>query len=108
VKKLKARFVVRGYEQIEGVDYFDTFSPVVQWSTIRLMFVLSIMLGLKTCQVDYTLAFVQAKASPGTYIEMPKLFDIPGKVLACPSAFCSIKDITNQYHAQEMLQSKHF
>jgi hypothetical protein len=42
VKKLKARFVVRGYEQIEGVDYFDTFSPVVQWSTIRLMFVLSI------------------------------------------------------------------
>jgi hypothetical protein len=81
VKKLKARFVVRGYEQIEGVDYFDTFSPVVQWSTIRLMFVLSIMLGLKTCQVDYTLAFVQAKASPGTYIEMPKLFDIPEKVL---------------------------
>jgi hypothetical protein len=81
VKKLKARFVVCGYEQVEGVDYFDTFSPVVQWSTIRLMFVLSIMLGLKTCQVDYTLAFVQAKASPRTYIEMPKLFDIPGKVL---------------------------
>ena len=45
------------------------------------MFVLSILLGLKTCQVDYTLAFVQAKAAPGTYIEMPKLFEAPGKIL---------------------------
>lgn len=81
VKKLKARICVRGDQQILNVDYFDTFSPVVQWSTIRLMFILSLMLNLHTVQVDYTLAFVQAKADPGTYVEMPKLFEIPGKVL---------------------------
>ena len=62
VKKLKARLVARGDQQIEGVDYFDSFSPVVQWSTIRLLLILSIMLGLETVQVDYTLAFVQAPA----------------------------------------------
>ena len=39
------------------------------------------MLGLKTVQVDYTLAFVQAPAEPGTYVEMPRLFEIPGMVL---------------------------
>ena len=81
VKKLKARIYVRGDQQVHNVDYFDTFSLVVQWSTIRLMFILSIMLGLKTVQVDYTLAFVQAPAEPGTYVEMPRLFEIPGMVL---------------------------
>ena len=81
VKKLKARICVRGDQQVQDVDYFDTFSPVVQWSTIRLMFILSILLNLKTIQVDYTLAFVQAPADPGTFLEMPKLFEIPGMIL---------------------------
>ena len=49
-----------------NVDYFDTFSSVVQWSTICLMFILSIILNLHTVQVDYTLTFVQAAADTGT------------------------------------------
>ena len=81
VKKLKARICVRGDQQVQDVDYFDTFSPVVQWATIRLMFIISIMIKLKTVQVDYTLAFVQASAEPGTFIEMPKMFEIPGMIL---------------------------
>ena len=81
VKKLKARLCARGDQQIGGVDYFETYSPVVQWSTIRLMLVLSILLGLETMQVDYTLTFVQAPASPGTYIEMPKMFELDGMIL---------------------------
>lgn len=39
------------------------------------------MLKLKTVQVDYTLAFVQAPADPGTYVEMPQLFQLSGKIL---------------------------
>ena len=60
IRKLKARFCARGDKQIEGVDYFDTFAPVVNWTTIRLMLILSIILGLSTHQVDYTAAFVHA------------------------------------------------
>ena len=80
VKKLKARLVARGDQQIEGVDYFDSFSPVVQWSTIRLLLILSIMLDLETVQVDYTLAFVQAPAENDTFVEMPRMFEMPGYV----------------------------
>ena len=80
VKKLKARLVARGDQQIEGVDYFDSFSPVVQWSTIRLLLIMSIMLNLKTIQVDYTLAFVQAPAENNTFVEMPRMFEVPGYV----------------------------
>ena len=81
VKKLKARFCIHGGQQEEGVDFDDTFSPVVGWSTVRIMLILSIVMELKTKQVDFTLAFVQAKLDPGTYIEMPRLFEEEGKVL---------------------------
>ena len=75
VKKLKARLCVRGDQQIAGFDYYETFSPVVQWTTIRLMLILSILLDLKTVQVDYTLAFAQAPAPEGTFVEISKMFE---------------------------------
>ena len=81
VKKLKARFCVRGDLQKEHIDYFDTYLPMGQWSTIRLLLVASIILQLETKQVDFTLAFEQAKADPGIYIEMPRIFDVDCHVL---------------------------
>jgi hypothetical protein len=81
VKKLKARFCVRGDLQKKHIDYFYTYSPVVQWSTVRLLLILSIILQFETKQVDFTLAFVQAKADPGIYIEMPRMFEMDGYVL---------------------------
>ena len=80
VKKLKARLCVRGDLQ-QTDDAFDTYSPVVQWSTVRLLLIISIILQLETKQVDFTLAFVQAKAAPGTYIEMPRMFELDGYIL---------------------------
>jgi hypothetical protein len=80
VRKLKARWCVRGDQQIEGVNFFDTYAPVVAWSTVRLLLILSVTLGLATKQVDYTLAFVQADLDEEVYVRMPKLFEQPGHV----------------------------
>jgi len=60
IRKYKARFCVRGDKQIIGIDVFETYAPVVQWSSVRLCFILSTVLGLASRQVDYTNAFVQA------------------------------------------------
>ena len=46
LRKLKARFCVRGDKQEAGVDYFETYAPVVSWTTIRMMTTLSIVMGL--------------------------------------------------------------
>ena len=78
MKKLKARFCVCGDVQKQTINYFDTYSPVVQWTTVRLLLIMSIILKVQTKQVDFTLAFVQTKAEPGTYIEMPKMFEEDG------------------------------
>jgi hypothetical protein len=76
-RKTKARFCVRGDRQIEGVDYFDKYAPVVSWSTVRLLLCLSISNGWKTRQVDFSNAFVQAKLKEDVYISLPAMFEGP-------------------------------
>ena len=71
-RKLKSRLCVRGDQQIEGVDFFDTYAPVVQWSTVRMMFILSLQLGLASTQVDYVSAFCQAPIEEEVYVGLPR------------------------------------
>ena len=40
LRKCKARFCVHGDKQVEGVDYFEMYAPVVQWKTVQLMLIL--------------------------------------------------------------------
>ena len=47
VKKFKARFCARGDQQLEGVDFFQTYAPVVQWMMVCLMPILEVLLQLK-------------------------------------------------------------
>jgi len=74
LRKCKARFCVRGDKQVEGVDYFETYAPVVQWSTVRCLLIMSIVLDLKTQQIDYSNAFCQAEIEEEVYVELPKDF----------------------------------
>ena len=60
LKKLKARHCARGDTQQEGVDHFETCSPVVNWTTARLMLILTAQLQLETKQVDHAAAFAHA------------------------------------------------
>jgi Reverse transcriptase (RNA-dependent DNA polymerase) len=72
---------VRGDLRREGIDYFDTYAPIVSWTTVPLLLVLSVVLGLYMVQVDYTLAFVQVDIDDEIYIEMPRKFEIDRHVL---------------------------
>jgi hypothetical protein len=72
--KYKARYCCRGDMQTEGIDYFDTYAPVVQWSTVRLVLTLALKHGWATRQVDYTNAFAQADIQEEVYIEPPRGF----------------------------------
>ena len=75
-KKFKARFCVRGDRQIEGIDFFETWAPVVQWTTVRAMMILAAKQKMFTAQADITAAFVHAPLAENEhiYVEQPKGF----------------------------------
>lgn len=84
IKKSKARFCARGDKQIEGVDFFDTYAPVVQWISIWLMLILECLLGLVSKQGDGTCAFLHAHLPEDekVFVEMPlgfKQYDCSGR-----------------------------
>ncbi len=68
---------------MEGVDYFETYAPVVQCATVRPMLILEILLQLKSKQGDVVAAFVHGKLEENetVHIEMPLGFRQKGKVL---------------------------
>jgi hypothetical protein len=69
ITKYKGRYTVRGDLQ-EGV--FDTFAPVVQWSTIRMLMAVSLKYGYHTRSIDFSSAFVQAKLEKPVWIHLPR------------------------------------
>ena len=84
-RSLKLAFCARGDQQRKGIDYFETYAPVVQWTTVRLMLILEVevLLKLKSKQGDITAAFLHAEVPEGQniYVEMPHGFRKKGKCL---------------------------
>jgi Reverse transcriptase (RNA-dependent DNA polymerase) len=69
VKRYKGRYTVRGDLQ-EGK--FDTFAPVVQWSTVRMLMAIALRKDYKTRCIDFSSAFVQAKLKEPVWIHLPR------------------------------------
>ena len=68
LRKFKARFCVRGDKQIEGIDYFEKYAPVVSWSTVRLVMSIALQRGWATKQIDFENTFVQVMLKEDMYI----------------------------------------
>jgi hypothetical protein len=70
IHKSKARFVVRGDLQILDKEEI-TYSPVVNWSTVRLLFVLTAANNPHRTTIDFNSAFVQSSLPKPIYLELP-------------------------------------
>jgi Reverse transcriptase (RNA-dependent DNA polymerase) len=72
VLKYKARLNVDGSRQLKGIDFDETFAPVVSWSCIRLELLLASISNWCTYQLNFVQAFPQAPVEYELYIEVPK------------------------------------
>jgi hypothetical protein len=70
--RFKARLVAQGYTQREGLDYFETYSPVIAFTLVRYFFVLLVVcLGWVHCHLDVKCAFLYGTLDEETYLRPP-------------------------------------
>ena len=73
IVRYKARLVAKGFSQIPGIDFDETFAPVMRLDTLRLLLALSISLNLKVHVADVVGAYLNAHLKESIYMQQ-----IPG------------------------------
>lgn len=115
IDKYKARLVAKGYCQQRGIDYNETFSPVVRYESLKFLLSLAATMNLEIEQMDAVTAFLQGDLNEDIYIAAPDGYPIPeGKALKLEKSLYGLKQsprmwnqkLTNELKKLGLAQSK--
>ena len=76
--KYKARLVVKSNRQKQGLDYFDTYSPVTKITSIRMLIAFASLFGLEIHQMYVKMTILNGELDEEIYMEQPEGFSAPG------------------------------
>ena len=79
INKYKARLVAKGYTQETEIDYEETFLPVVNFASIRLILAIVAWIVLKLYQMDVKTIFLNGKLNEEIYINQHLGFELKGQ-----------------------------
>jgi hypothetical protein len=74
VTRNKARLVCKGYAQIEGIDFEETFAPVARMEAICFLLAYACSKNVKVYQMEIKSAFLNGELEEEVYIEQPEGF----------------------------------
>eukprot|EP00171_Calliarthron_tuberculosum_P021771 IDg21771t1 len=83
----KVRIVAKGFRQVHGVDYNDTYAPVVSLTAVRSFLATVSGMDLECDQMDVVTAFLNGDLDEDIYMEVPEGFKDPSK----PNLVCKLK-----------------
>ncbi|KAI3655909.1 hypothetical protein MP638_003672, partial [Amoeboaphelidium occidentale] len=101
IARFKARLVAKGYSQREGIDFHETFSPVVKFSSLRLLLALAAQNDYEVEQVDFTTAFLNGTLDEEIYLEIPEGYRVAnpkGKALRLRKSLYGLKQAPRQWN----------
>lgn len=81
--KYKARLVARGFSQVYGENYWDTYAPVVKSSTIRMLMACAVERDMCVEQIDVRNAYVKSDLKEIIYMRQPYGFEEGGDDVVC-------------------------
>ena len=70
----RARLVIKGYSQVQGIEFDEIFSPVICYESVHLMFALAILEGMYMMGLDVKTAFLYSKLDEEIYMTQPEWF----------------------------------
>ena len=83
LERHKAHMVAKGYTQIEGVDYQDTFSPIAKHTTLHCLLTVVVARGWFIHQLDVQNAFLHGDLHEEVYMDPPPGLRRQGEHLLC-------------------------
>ena len=101
VERYKARLVVKGYQQREGIDYTDIFSPVVSKPAVRLFLTLAAIMDYDIQQLDIKAAFLHANLREEIYLDIPQgIQEKPGTVYKLKKSLYGLKQAPREWNRE--------
>jgi hypothetical protein len=75
VTRNKARLVTKGYSEVEGLDFDETYAPVARVESIRILLAYATHHGFKLYQMDVKSAFLNGPIKEEVYVDQPPGFE---------------------------------
>jgi hypothetical protein len=101
VERYKARLCAKGFTQVQGLDYDQTFSPVAQYRSLRILLALAATFDLELHQLDVVSAFLNGPIDHELYMAQPDGFnDGSGRVCKLNKAIYGLKQASRCWNSE--------